>query len=88
MDRGPPHDQDVTAQVVITVTDINDNAPVCEKPQSAIPLFLLAKSGEVVYQVTCSDRDRSPEFSQLRYEIVSQSVAGSKLMIHLRQLSS
>ena len=82
VDKGPPHDQNVTAQVVITVIDVNDNSPVCQQPQSAIPLFLLAKVNEEVYTVSCSDRDRSPEFNQLRYAIKSQSVDGSKFLIH------
>ena len=80
VDKGPPHDQNVTAQVVITVVDVNDNSPVCEQPQSTIPLFLLAKVNEEVYTVSCSDRDRSPEFNQLRYAIKSQSVDGSKFL--------
>ena len=69
IDGGPTDDPVVTTQVIISVTDVNDNQPECVQPKSAIPLYLLTPVNDVVYKLSCSDADWSPEFRRLTYEL-------------------
>lgn len=66
-----------TTRVRITISDINDNAPVF-LPSSSESLLLpeVTKMGTVVYAVQASDKD-SGHNGQLSFDLVSAGVAGS-----------
>lgn len=66
-----------TTRVRITISDINDNAPVF-LPSSSESLLLpeVTKMGTVIYTIQASDKD-SGHNGQLSFDLVSAGVAGS-----------
>ncbi|XP_061607074.1 protocadherin-16-like isoform X2 [Phyllopteryx taeniolatus] len=66
-----------TSRVRISVSDINDNAPVF-LPSSSESLLLpeVTKMGTIIYHIQASDKD-SGHNGQLSFDLVSAGVAGS-----------
>ncbi|XP_054639199.1 protocadherin-16-like [Dunckerocampus dactyliophorus] len=66
-----------TSRVHITISDVNDNAPIF-LPSSSESLLLpeITKMGTVIYHIQASDKD-SGHNGQLSFDLVSAGVAGS-----------
>lgn len=66
-----------TTRVRITISDVNDNAPVFY-PSSSESLLLqeITKMGSVIYRIQASDKD-SGHNGQLSFDLVSAGAAGS-----------
>ncbi|XP_055371961.1 fat-like cadherin-related tumor suppressor homolog [Condylostylus longicornis] len=76
-DLGKPRlSSDLTARVIIVVTDVNDCAPVFDKTEYNVTLLLPTYQNVVLLQVNATDPDSS-ENSTLRYDIIEGNTGGA-----------
>ncbi|XP_067091023.1 cadherin-related family member 3-like [Osmerus mordax] len=66
---GPPVSNSIT--LTVTVTDINDNPPVCFPDADRVELPETEKAGALITTVTCTDNDVEPAFTQSRFSGLS-----------------
>ena len=59
------------ATVVITVTDVNDNSPVCNPVTYSVNVAEDGAAGDAVVTVTCTDADTTGSFNSITYAIQS-----------------
>ena len=71
-DTAPGGIESVTVELVITVEDVNDNAPVIDPPNLSYTISEDASISDPVVQVTASDRDLG-ENGELAYSIIDPS---------------
>ena len=76
----PPSTQSATAQLRITVTDINDSPPVFTAQTYTAQVSETAAVGTSVFTVTATDQD-GPVNAVVRYVIISGNV-GSRFAVH------
>lgn len=69
----PRLSSELAAKVQITVTDVNDCAPVFTQSIYNVTLLLPTYQNVVVIQVNATDRDGSAENNTLRYEFTEDS---------------
>ncbi|XP_073077939.1 protocadherin alpha-6 isoform X3 [Manis javanica] len=66
-----------TVQLLVTVLDVNDNAPSFEQPEYQVRLFENSANGTIVIRLNASDRDEGPNgeisysFNSLVHPLVS-----------------
>lgn len=75
-DLGKPHlSSETMAKVEITVTDVNDCAPIFTQKEYNVTLLLPTYENVAVIQVNATDQDSS-ENSTLRYDIIEGNKDG------------
>ena len=62
-----------TCRVTLTVEDVNDESPLFAEEEFTFRCIEGAAAGTLLGRVSASDRDVTPEFSRMRYSLVTSS---------------
>lgn len=82
-DLGEPRlSSELATKVQITVTNVNDCAPVFLQSEYNVTLLLPTYKNVVVIQVNATDRDGTSENNTLRYEFTEDSGADGTFSIN------